>query len=77
MKTKLTLSVDSEVVAQAKRLARNRGVSVSALFEIWSTQLAVAVERPSFGKSLRGQWKKKTALAGDARLEFLLGKHVR
>ena len=43
MMAKLTLSVDSTVISHAKRYARQRGVSVSALVE---TYLA-AVSKPS------------------------------
>ena len=75
MKTKLTLSVEPEAVARAKRLARKRGVSVSALFEQWSSGLAKAGGRPSLGARLRGRWKGGPEAKADARLEYLLEKH--
>lgn len=75
MKTKLTLSVEPEVVARAKRLAGKRGVSVSALFEQWSSGLAKAEGRPSLGARLRGRWKGGPEAKADARLEYLLEKH--
>jgi hypothetical protein len=39
MKQKLTLTVDQEAVATAKRVAKKRGVSVSSMFEKWSKEL--------------------------------------
>jgi hypothetical protein len=43
-KTKLTLTVDSNVVARAKRYAKQRGVSVSQIVEAY---LAAVSEPPS------------------------------
>ena len=75
MKAKLTLTVEREVVAKAKRLARKRGVSVSALFEQWSQAMAEADGRSPLGARLRGRWKAGTEAKGDPRLEYLLEKH--
>jgi len=59
---KLTLSVDDEVVSQAKHYAQRRGVSVSAMVEAYLTAVA---EPPSstisagpISRSLRGVLKK-------------------
>lgn len=76
MKAKLTLTVEREAVAKAKRLARKRGVSVSALFEHWSSSMAAAEEgRPRLGARLRGRWKAGAEAKGDPRLEYLFEKH--
>lgn len=77
MKTKLTLSVDSKAVTQAKRMAKRKGVSVSALFEQWSTRMAEMPASIPLGKRLRGRWKDTAASTGDARLEYLMEKHTR
>ena len=75
MKTKLTLTVDREVVVKAKRLAKKRGVSVSALFEQWSSRVAASSTRPLLGARLRGRWKTATGSANDPRLDYILEKH--
>jgi hypothetical protein len=60
--SKLTLSVDARVVSRAKRYAKMRGVSISAMVE---TYLAAVAEPPSPApldtpvlRSLRGSLKK-------------------
>lgn len=59
--SKLTLSVDKSVVARAKRYAKQRGVSVSAMVE---TYLAIVAEPsktddlPPILRSVRGILKK-------------------
>ncbi|MEX2382112.1 MAG: DUF6364 family protein [Opitutales bacterium] len=75
MKAKLTLSVEPEAVARVKRLTRKRGVSVSALFEQWSSGMAEAEGRPSLGARLRGRWKTGGEAKGDPHLDYLLEKH--
>jgi len=78
MKTKLTLTIEREAVAKAKRLARQRGVSVSALFEQWSRTVAETEEgRPPLGARLRGRWKAAGNAMGDSRFDYLLEKHGR
>ncbi len=77
MKTKLTLTVDTDAVMKAKRLAKKRGVSVSALFEEWSSRVAASSTRPLLGKRLRGRWKTVTKSDGDPRLDYLMEKHRR
>ncbi len=75
MKSKLTLTVEREAVAKAKRLARKRGVSVSALFEQWSHSIAEDERRSPLGARLRGRWKTGTEAKGDPRLDYLFEKH--
>lgn len=76
MKSKLTLSVKPEAVVRAKRLARERRISVSSLFEQWSMRGVETVGGKSLGARLRGRWKKPLA-SEDPRLDYLLEKHTR
>ncbi|MFY8215147.1 MAG: DUF6364 family protein [Chthoniobacterales bacterium] len=76
MKTKLTLSVDSEVVTRIKRLAGQRQTSVSQLFEEWSSRLSANASLLPLSDQLRGEWKQPPHDA-DARMEFLRAKHLR
>jgi len=55
MKKKLTLSVDSEVIDQAKHLANETGTSVSSLFERFIRTLA----RNRHGKRRIGRTARK------------------
>ena len=75
VKTKLTLTVEEESVLQIKQFARRKGVSVSWLFEQWSTRVALADHGPPLSSRLRGQWKSETSDKGDPRLDFLLEKY--
>ena len=75
MKTKLTLTVDTESVAKIKRFAKRKGTSVSSLFEQWSIRTAAGDETPHLSSRLRGRWKSKSSHEGDPRLDFLLAKH--
>lgn len=54
MKTKLTLTVDEELVPRAKRYARERGVSLSSLVEGALRELTEPEERASFVERWRG-----------------------
>jgi len=76
MKTKLTLSVDSEVITRIKRLAGQRQTSVSRLFEEWSSRLSASESPVPLSDQLRGRWKQPPDGA-DARMEFLRAKHLR
>lgn len=75
MKVKLTLDVDRDAVLQAKRLAKKRGVSVSALFEQWASSMELPESRPLIGMRLRGLWKSKIKPGSDPRLDYLMEKH--
>ncbi len=77
MKTKLTLSVDPRAVVYAKRLAKRKGLSVSALFEQWSSRMAEVSDETPLGARLRGRWKSSTGAGRDPRLEYLMAKHDR
>ena len=73
MKTKLTITVDSEVVPAAKRYARVRGVSLSSLIE-GSPKEMVQDEGPSFTERWRGQFR--AASRDDPRYEALARKYL-
>lgn len=53
MKTKLTVTVDRELLPRAKRYARERGVSLSSLIESALREIAAA-PGPSFSERWRG-----------------------
>ena len=73
MKQKLTVTVDPEVVVAAKRYARSRGVSLSALIERRLREEMVAAE-PSFASRWRGRFRP--ADRDDPRYEALAGKYL-
>ena len=75
MKQKLTITVDSELVPVAKRHAKSKGVSLSALIEQALRDATVEREDVPFGTKWRGKFKlaEKT---GDPRYEYLVNKHV-
>ena len=59
--SKLTLSVDSSVVVEAKRYARRHGVSVSRLVQAYLRGLSAPrapVDEPPVLRSLRGTLKR-------------------
>ncbi|MDQ3698974.1 MAG: type II toxin-antitoxin system CcdA family antitoxin [Gemmatimonadota bacterium] len=56
MKTKLTLSIDSDLLPKAKRYARARGVSVSELVESAMRQLADEQVEETFAQRWRGKF---------------------
>lgn len=74
MKTKLTITVDAEVVPVAKRYARGRGVSLSSLIEA-SLREMVRDEAASFTERWRGQFRA-AGRDDDPRYETLAGKYL-
>jgi len=61
--SKLTLSVDERVVSRAKRYAKRRGISVSAMVETYLASVAEESDRspqdsPPILRSVRGILKK-------------------
>lgn len=73
MKTKLTITVDADVVPVAKRYARGRGVSLSSLIDA-SLKEMVRDEAPSFTERWQGQFR--AAGRDDPRYEALAGKYL-
>ena len=55
MKAKLTITVDREILPQAKRYARARGVSLSSLIEDALRRMGEP-DRPSFAARWRGRF---------------------
>lgn len=53
MKTKLTITIDRDLLPRAKRYARSRGVSLSSLVEDALRGLAEP-DRPTFASKWRG-----------------------
>ncbi len=53
MKTKLTITIDRELVPAAKRIARERGVSLSSMIE-GALREVVQPDTPSFSDRWRG-----------------------
>ena len=73
MKTKLTVTIDAELVPRAKQYARMQGVSLSQLIEtaLWET---CAEARPTFSQRLRGKFQ--VAQRGDERYQQLARKYL-
>lgn len=72
MKTKLTITVDRELLPQAKRLARERGVSLSSIVEGALRELT-GEARPSFADRWRGAFVPSER--DDARYRALTDKY--
>jgi hypothetical protein len=73
MKTKLTVTVDRDLIPKAKRYARSRGMSLSAVIENALRGLAED-EGQSFGERWRGAFV--LAERDDERYRALVKKHV-
>jgi hypothetical protein len=74
MKTKLTITVDRELIPKAKRYARARGMSLSAVIEDALRGLA-----EDEGQSFVERWRGRFVLADrdDERYRALVKKHVK
>lgn len=73
MKTKLTLTIDSELLPRAKRYARARGVSLSSLVEDALRGMA-SEEEPTFAQRWRGRFE--AASREDDRFRALAEKYL-
>ena len=73
MKHRLTLTVDAEIILQAKRHARARGVSLSSLVE-QGLRGVVDEDAPSFAARWRG--RLRPADGDDPRYEALARKYL-
>ena len=73
MKTKLTLTIDAELLPRAKRYARARGVSLSSLVED-ALRGMTSKEAPSFVDRWRGRFE--AASKGDERFRALAEKYL-
>lgn len=73
MKKKLTITIDSELIPLAKRYARLRGISLSALIERYLVETTHRDE-DSFASRWRGKFQP-VEKDGDPRYEFLKKKY--
>lgn len=73
MKTKLTLTIDAQLIPRAKRYARTRGVSLSSVVEEALEKLA-GDESPSFVERWRGRFE--AASKDDERFRALAEKYL-
>ena len=73
MKTKLTVTIDEDLIPKAKEHARARGVSLSALIEGALRGLVIERHR-SFSARWRGRFK--AARRKDDRYKALAGKYL-
>ena len=73
MKTKLTITVDSEILPLAKRYAKSRGVSLSSLVEQALREMTKEQE-PTFSEKWRG--KLKLAERNTPRYDALVRKYI-
>jgi post-segregation antitoxin (ccd killing protein) len=73
MKQKLTITVDAELLPLAKRYARSRGVSLSALIE-QSLREVAGGHAPSFASRWRGTFR--AAERDDPRYDALAKKYL-
>jgi len=73
MKSKLTITIDAELIPRAKRYARRRGVSLSAVIEEALRELS-AEEAPSFVTRWRGRFE--AADKDDERFRALARKYL-
>ncbi len=74
MKTKLTVTIDRDLLPQAKRYARERGVSLSELIEGSLRKMSSGDDVPSFSARWRGQFVP--ADHADARYDALAKKYL-
>jgi hypothetical protein len=75
MKTKLTVSVDRDLLPQAKRSARRRGVSLSSIVERALTQLTQE-DGASFSEKWRGRFRIREDVVDEPRGRELAAKYL-
>jgi post-segregation antitoxin (ccd killing protein) len=73
MKTKLTVTIDEQLLPKAKQYARSRGVSLSRLIENALREMG-AGEAGSFSRRWRGKFS--LAARDDERYRALTKKHL-
>ena len=74
MKKRLTISMDADVIAIAKRCANSRGISLSALIE-QSIRESAKADTPSFASRWRGEFRAAERKA--TRYDALAKKYLR
>lgn len=80
MQSKLTLSIEQEVIEQAKEYAKQQGISLSRYVQEFLKRNAKPsqeeIEMPEHLKDIYGALKLPDGLnAEEARLEYILKKH--
>lgn len=76
MKKRLTISVDADVIALAKRCANSRGISLSSLIEQYIRESTKAEgNTPSFASRWRGEFR--AAERNAPRYDALAKKYLR
>jgi len=77
MKTRITLTMDPEVVRRAKKLAYARKTNVSALIEGFVREAPLAGEKKQrpFARRWAGKFRVATSTAPDARLDALKARY--
>jgi len=77
MKKRVTLTIDPDVLARARRLAHSRNTSVSGLIEGFVRRAPMT--RKSGGRSFSSKWagkfKVRRSTTADARLEALKSRY--
>jgi len=74
MKTKLTVTIDRDLVPVAKRYARARGVSLSELIEASLRRISGEADTASFSARWRGKFTASGN--GDERYQALAKKYL-
>ncbi|MGQ0640014.1 MAG: DUF6364 family protein [Gemmatimonadaceae bacterium] len=74
MKTKLTVTIDRDLLPKAKRYARSRGVSLSELIEAGLRQLSGEPTDTTFAQRWRGKFV--AARKSDDRYRALAKKYL-
>lgn len=72
MKTKLTITVDEDLLPRAKQVARRRGVSLSSVVE--ESLRRLAIEEADFVSRWRGKFKEVET--NDPRMAYLREKYL-
>jgi hypothetical protein len=73
MKTKLTVSIDEELVPKAKKYAASTGKSLSAVIEQFLRQATMKIE-PTFSQKWLGKLKPANK-KGDPRYNYLAKRY--
>jgi post-segregation antitoxin (ccd killing protein) len=74
MKTKLTVTIEKELVPEAKRFARTRGISLSQLIEDALREEMTPAAEPGFAARWRG--RLRPAERDDPRYRHLAAKYM-
>ena len=74
MKTKLTITIDRDVLPRARRYARAQGVSLSSLIESALREMASGEESGSFASRWKGTFEPATK--DDPRYRALAEKYL-